>query len=319
MAPAVDPPEPLVTALVPFRAAAAAVPVGSITMIRDSLVAVTLTLVLALTAPASAPRPSPRMIEVAPDVRIIAHEKTRALMAGPALAFNQPGLDTQLPGYIRGLGQRIAAGEASATPPDTLRALRDARDEAHSFLLQKRQVRHTLPTTTFSDRLSITMGGRQIEIFHLGRAVTPGDALMYLPNERVLVTGDVLVNPITFALSSYPEEWVGVLAALKALPAAVIVTGHGEPLRDMRLLAATLEVFTELRARGKAARDNGLDPDQARDAIVPQIEPLMAAITGNTPALNAQFRVQLVDWYLHRVYDELAGPLSDEIASIPPG
>lgn len=41
-------------------------------------------------------------------------------------------------------------------------------------------------------------------------------------------------------------------------------------------------------------------------------------ITGEVPAVNNAFRTELVDWYLHRVYDELAGPLDDTIASIPP-
>jgi hypothetical protein len=41
-------------------------------------------------------------------------------------------------------------------------------------------------------------------------------------------------------------------------------------------------------------------------------------IAGETPGRQAAFRTQLVDWYLHRVYDELAGPLRDDIAPIPP-
>jgi hypothetical protein len=41
-------------------------------------------------------------------------------------------------------------------------------------------------------------------------------------------------------------------------------------------------------------------------------------MTKDDPRLNEQFTVYLVDWTLHRVYDELAGPLSDAIAPIPP-
>ena len=51
-----------------------------------------------------------------PNLEIIAHEKTRAIMAGPAIAFNKPGLESQLPDYIRSIEQRIATGEKS-TPP----------------------------------------------------------------------------------------------------------------------------------------------------------------------------------------------------------
>jgi hypothetical protein len=44
----------------------------------------------------------------------------------------------------------------------------------------------------------------------------------------------------------------------------------------------------------------------------------MVALTGDDPAKNSAFRTQLVDWYLHRVYDEVNGPLTDAIARIPP-
>jgi cyclase len=253
-----------------------------------------------------------------PDLQIVAHEKTRAMMAGPAIAFNQPGLDRQLPDYIRSIETRIATGEAATPPAADLHALREALDDARYFLEQKKRVQHTLPTRTFSDRLDLTLGERDIQILNFGRAVTPGDALMYLPRERILVTGDLIVNPITFALSSYPTEWVRALERVDALAADVIVTGHGEPLRDKTLLHTTLDVFRVLLKEGKVARDKGLDADQARESIMPSLQPLMVKITGDVPAQNAAFRTQMVDWFLHRVYDELAGPLTDAIAPIPP-
>jgi glyoxylase-like metal-dependent hydrolase (beta-lactamase superfamily II) len=248
-----------------------------------------------------------------PNVTIVAHEKTRAAMAGPAIAFNKPGLDSQLPDFIRSLEQRMASADASEVA-----ALRDSIDEAKFFLDQKRRVTHVLPTAVFRDALDITLGERQVRLMHFGRAVTPGDTVMYLPNERVLVIGDLIVNPITFALSCYPSEWLRALEKLDALPADVMVTGHGEPLRDKTLLHATMDVFRILLTEGKAARDQGLDADRAKDAVMPKLQPLMVKITGDVPARNAAFRTQLVDWYLHRVFDELDGPLNDAIAPIPP-
>ena len=252
-----------------------------------------------------------------PNLKIIAHEKTRALMSGPALAFNKPGLESQLPEYIRSLEKRIATSEAVTPPAADLAALREALSEARYFLDQKKSVRHTLPDVTFQDRLDLTLGDRQIQILHFGRAVTPGDAVMYLPKERFAAIGDLIVNPITFALSGYPSEWIRALQKLDTLDADVMITGHGDPLPDRRLLRATREVFRVLLKEGKAARDRGLDPDAAKDAIMPTLQPLMIEIAGDTPARQAAFRTQLVDWYLHRVYDELAGPLTDDIAPSP--
>jgi glyoxylase-like metal-dependent hydrolase (beta-lactamase superfamily II) len=252
-----------------------------------------------------------------PDVKVIAHEKTRTLMAGPALAFNKPGLEAQLPEYVRSLERRVAAAEATPASAD-IAALRESLGDARFFLEQKSRVKHVLPDLTFTDKLDLSLGERNIQILNFGRAVTPGDAIMYLPRERVLAVGDLIVNPITFALSSFPSEWLRALERVDALAADVIVTGHGEPLENKALLHTTMDIFRLLLREGKAAREQGLDADGAKDAIMPKLQPLMVKLTGDVPARNAAFRTQLVDWYLHRVYDELAGPLSDDIAPIPP-
>jgi glyoxylase-like metal-dependent hydrolase (beta-lactamase superfamily II)/ketosteroid isomerase-like protein len=251
------------------------------------------------------------------DVKVISHEKSRQMMAGPAIAFNRPALETQLPGYIDMLEKKIKAARTAKPPAPDVAALEQSLADARFFLDQKLSVKHVLADQTFKDRLEINLGGREIRILNAGRAVTPGDAFMYLPKERVVVTGDVLVNPISFALSSYPSEWLKALEAIDALDIAVIVPGHGEPLRDKRLLHATMEVFRTLLAEGKAARERGLEVDHAVDAVMPALQASMVAITGDVPGRNSAFRNQLVDWYMHRVYDELAGPLDDSIAPIP--
>jgi glyoxylase-like metal-dependent hydrolase (beta-lactamase superfamily II) len=252
-----------------------------------------------------------------PDVEIVAQEKTRAMMMGPALEFNKPGVEVQLPQYVDSLRTRVRTAEATSPPPANLPRLKQALADAEFFLQQKASVHHTFPTKTFADRLTLSLGDREVQVLHYSRAVTPGDALLYLPNERIVITGDLLVNPISFALSCYPTEWLQTLEKIDALDARIIVPGHGAPLRDETLLHATMDVFRLLLREGKAAKAKGLDPDQARQSIAPMLHDLMVTITGNDPAKNEAFNVQLVDWYLHRVYDELNGPLGDEIAAIP--
>jgi hypothetical protein len=79
-----------------------------------------------------------------------------------------------------------------------------------------------------------------------------------------------------------------------------------------------MDVFRVLLREGKAAKERGLTADQAKEAVFPGLHDAMVLITHDAPALNAAFKQQLVDWYLHRVYDELDGPLTDAIAAIPP-
>lgn len=253
-----------------------------------------------------------------PKAEVIAHEKTKTMMAGPAIEFNKPGLESQLPGYIAQLEQRVAKAEAATPPPANLPQLRDAVANAKFFLEQKNSVTHTLPTRTYTGTLTLKLGDREVQLRNVDRAVTPGDTFLYLPKEKIVIAGDLLVNPVSFALSSYPSGWIKTLEHIDALDASLIVPGHGEPLRDEKLLKATLAVTRELVTRGAEARKAGLDPDAARAEIMPQIKELMVQITGDAPNVNRAFEMQLVDWFLHRVYDELNGPLTDAIAPIPP-
>jgi glyoxylase-like metal-dependent hydrolase (beta-lactamase superfamily II) len=247
-------------------------------------------------------------LQAFPDLRIVTHEKNRAMMAGPAVEFNRPGLESMLPAYLASLATR-----AQADPK-----LAPLLDEDRFFLEQKKNARLVLANVTFSDRMTIDMGDRHLEVLNFGRGVTPGDTMVYLPKERVLLLGDLIVNPVTFALSGYPTEWLRVLERVDRLDAATIATGHGAPLTDRTLLHATMEVMRVLLREGKASKQKGLTADQAREAIFPMLHELMVTITGDRPQLNAAFKTQLVDWYLHRVYDELDGPLTDAIAPIPP-
>ena len=191
-------------------------------------------------------------------MKVVAHEKTRAMMAGPAIEFNRPGLETPAPRIPRDARRTVAAR------PE----LQPALDEARFFLEQKKNARLVLPTVTYKDRLDLTLGERTIQVLHYDRAVTPGDSFLYLPAEKILITGDLLVNPVSFALSSYPTGWLRTLEQIDALDATVIVPGHGEPLRDKTLLRAHMDVMRELLKAGKDAKARGLDPDQAREEIL---------------------------------------------------
>jgi glyoxylase-like metal-dependent hydrolase (beta-lactamase superfamily II) len=251
-----------------------------------------------------------------PGIIIVSHERTRALMVGPAIEFNRPGLETQLPGHIGSVEQALADARLATPVGDTARLERHLAADRW-FLEQKRGVRHTLATRTFADSLVVRLGGREIRILHHDRAVTPGDAFLYLPDAGIVVSGDLLVNPVSFALSSYPTGWLRTLERIRALQPTLIVPGHGEPLHDLALLDAHISLFQVLLREGRVAFEHGLDVDAARDSILAAAPELAEPFTHGDPNLVGQFRLYLVDWCLHRVWDELRGPMTDDIAPIP--
>lgn len=252
-----------------------------------------------------------------PGLEIIAHERTKALMAGPAIVFNQPGLDAQLPGHITAVERRLAQlrqAQDSAAP----RVARHLEADRF-FLAQKRAVQHTLPTRTLTDSLAIDLGGRRVVVRHVDRAITPGDVFLHLPDERVVVSGDLLINPITFALFCYPSGWMRTLDTIAALDAALLVPGHGEPMRDASLLRATKALLAREHALARGLLSRGVPVAGAKDSVLAdaEVQRLREVITGGDAARNETFALYLVDWYVRRVYDELRGTLTDSIPRMP--
>jgi glyoxylase-like metal-dependent hydrolase (beta-lactamase superfamily II) len=247
-----------------------------------------------------------------PDVRIITHQRTRSLMAGPAIAFNQPGLDQQLPAHSQQVeGQLAGAADRASVEAHV------ARDRF--FLNEKRSVRHTLATITFTDSLTIHLGRRVVRVLHHDRAITPGDTYLYLPDERIVVMGDLLINPITFALFCYPGGWIRTLEAIDALDARILIPGHGTPLQDESLLKATLALLRREHTMARESKAKGMSVEETRAAILADSDVLglRTAITGGVAQRNDAFALYLVDWFVRRVFQELDGTLNDSIPLVP--
>jgi len=250
-----------------------------------------------------------------PGLEIVSHEATRALMAGPAMAFNQPGLDEQLPAHIADVDTTLAKARREHAAPDRIRRLTDHLAEDRAFLAQKRGFKPQLATVTYTDSLTIHLGERVIQVLHHDRAITPGDTYLYLQKENLVVTGDLLINPVTFALFCYPAGWISTLRAIDALDAAVIVPGHGAAMKDEAVLHATIALLEKERDLALAAKAQGKSVDEAKAAILadPAVLDLRAQLIGTDKAQEPAFALYLVEWFVQRVYAEADGPLDDTI------
>lgn len=86
------------------------------------------------------------------------------------------------------------------------------------------------PNFTFDSELNINLGNREVEIKHLGRGNTAGDAIVYLPKEKILISGDLIVHPVPYMFGGYPSEFIKTLGKLNQMEFQTIVPGHGEIL-----------------------------------------------------------------------------------------
>lgn len=107
----------------------------------------------------------------------------------------------------------------------------DAPGEIERLLdgtIESREAHALLPNLTFDRELDIYWGGRHLLIANFGRGHTAGDLVVQIPEERLLITGDLVQNRVTpFVGDGYLEQWAQTLTRLSKLSANVAVPGRG--------------------------------------------------------------------------------------------
>ena len=125
-----------------------------------------------------------------------------------------------------------------------------------------------LPTRTVSDRLMLTRGARRIEIRTLGHGHSPGDLVVHLPRERIVIAGDLIGWPAPLVgATSQPRAFRSALDKLTALRPVAIVPGHGPVVRDPAYVQKTARLLDALMSQVAASVARGETIDETRRAV----------------------------------------------------
>jgi glyoxylase-like metal-dependent hydrolase (beta-lactamase superfamily II) len=157
-----------------------------------------------------------------PGAEIVSNQITREAMVKKGLKRIQD--------HVRGVPAEIARlrEELAAAPPARREKLEADLRLARAYLAEVTALKPALPTLAFEQTMKLYRRDREIHLLHLGRAHTEGDVFVYLPKEKVVVTGDAVIGWTPFMGDGYPEDWVGTLDRLAQLDFTHIVMGHGE-------------------------------------------------------------------------------------------
>jgi len=122
----------------------------------------------------------------------------------------------------------------------------------------------TWPTLVFENRLTLWLGRLVVEVLQLGRGHTKGDTVVWLPQERILFSGDLVEYEATpYTGDAYLGDWPATLDAIAALGAQKLVPGRGAALVTPEAVRAGLEgtraFVTEMFAAVKAGAAAGED------------------------------------------------------------
>ena len=177
-------------------------------------------------------------------------------------------------------GARIVSSRASAEemdelPPEAMAGLMKnapALGPGGAFLARCfapfdfADIRHTPPTQTFSGELRLRVGAKSVVLLEVGPAHTKGDVLVWLPDDGVVFTGDILFIDGTPIMWAGPVgNWIAACERIAKLGASVLVPGHG-PITDAQGALRVRDYLVYVRDEARRRYDAGLAPaDAARE------------------------------------------------------
>ena len=213
-----------------------------------------------------------------PGVDIIGHEFTRRKLTGDIL---EKGMFADL---LKGLPKQVedlTARAASETDPAVKARLAQQVPVQTSFAASLKDLRVTPPNVTLVDRMTLYRGDREIRLFYLGHGHTGGDIVVYLPREKVLCTGDLLVHDVANLIDGYVNEWPDALEKLRPIDFVDVIPGHGDPFKGKERIDWFQSYLRDLWKQGTALHDQRVPAADAARRID------MTAHKAHYPAITA--------------------------------
>lgn len=211
-----------------------------------------------------------RYAEEFPNVQYVAHTFTDAAIRGDKVDYimNYPTfVETRLPNYAKALETGIDLDSETPISDMTRQIYQQMLDDTDAVAAAFKGARVTEPTISFDDKLVLHVGDRTIELMFLGHANTEGDIVMWLPDEKIVATGDIVVRPTPYAFNVPPRPWAETLENIKALDYAMLVPGHGEVQRDTAYVDLIIETAISIADQRDAMLAQGMSPEEIQKKL----------------------------------------------------
>lgn len=211
-----------------------------------------------------------RILEAYPDAAVISHAFTAAAMAGAPMDYIIPQIEDGFGAAKEALGAYVESREfpdGRPIPDELVEYYRTAYEDADLIDEQIRGFVVSTPTVTFENDFVIDLGGREVQLKHLGWGNTKGDVILWLPEERVAASADIVVMPTPYGFGSYPEKWVDTLNKLKALKYETLIPGHGPLQTDAAYVDLLIETMMLVDEQVTPLAQQGLSLEEVREQV----------------------------------------------------
>lgn len=247
-----------------------------------------------------------------PGVQVIAHRFTAGIMAARKERFRgaqcRADLEKDSRSFraMRATGKRADGTELSAASRARVESfVRDVDVQ----MMECDCMRYRGVDLAFDQNLDVELGNRRVELKFLGRANTAGDIIAYVPDAKLVLTGDILVYPFPYATESYVSEWARVLQRIEDMDVTTIVPGHGPVQHDKRYLADVKELMSSISAQVRNAYKPGVSLDDVSKRV--DLTASRAKIAGEDKFLQANFDYMMQS-AIDRAYQEVTGTMKPE-------
>ncbi len=239
-----------------------------------------------------------------PGVEIIGRPETRAAMLGDDIGYVKD-IAKSIDSRRQHWDEVIADLRKKGDPADARVADFLSRYFDHEIDITHREyqtVELTPPDLTFTGSLSLYRGTREIRVLHLGKGHTAGDIVVYLPQEKLVASGDLVVAPMPFGFTG-ALEINDTLDALAALDFDTLVPGHGAVQAGKDYLHQLQALLKDVQGQVRPLVQQGLEPDEILKRLDLRAE--TDRFAGQDPVARYLFDLDFTQNYVQELYDEL--------------
>jgi cyclase len=246
-------------------------------------------------------------VKAFPGVEIVAHPGIRDIIAATSEEY-MAGVRARIEGPQREVEEEIARLRAEPAPGNekvVAHLERLLTRDIHAIRREYRTVVNTPPTLTVDTSLVLHRGKRRIQVLFLGAGDTPQDLVVYLPEDKVVCAGDMVVHPFPYGYSDQPLEWLGTLGKLAELDFEHLVPGHGEVQRGKEYLRSVTSLLGSVQEQVRRGVAAGLDLAGVRARV--DLSRFEAELAGDDPVVRYYFRQYFSEPNIERTYRAVVG------------
>ncbi len=209
------------------------------------------------------------LVDAFPGADIISHSFTKAAILGGPMKRVADG-EKNLNSTYDAVANILETGkwfDGSDLTPEEIAYFNRAMADKEEYFAEFERNRIVAPTVVFDDEMTVDLGGRKVKLIHVAPGNTKGDVMMYLPDAKILATGDVVVAPVPYGFFSYPQSWTGVLDKIADMKVKTLVPGHGAVQTDMNYVRLVGEALSLVTAQVGPLAQDGKELKDVRPAV----------------------------------------------------